>query len=121
MKVLHVEAGKHYYGGARQVAYIVEGLARRGVANVLACPPGAGIAAACAGHARVVEMKMGGDADAGMALRLARLIRAERPDIVHLHSRRGADLWGGIAAKLTGTRCVLSRRVTTRSRAGWSR
>lgn len=111
MKVLHVEAGKHYYGGARQVAYIVEGLARRGVSNVLACPRGAGIAAACAGHAQVVEMTMGGDADAGMALRLARLIRVERPDIVHLHSRRGADLWGGIAAKLTGTRCVLSRRV----------
>ena len=65
MKVLHVEAGKHYYGGARQVAYIVEGLARRGVTNVLACPPGAGIAGACAGHAQVVEMKMGGDADAG--------------------------------------------------------
>lgn len=111
MKVLHVEAGKHYYGGARQVAYIVEGLARRGVTNVLACPHGAGIAGACAGHAQVVEMKMGGDADAGMALRLAALIRAARPDIVHLHSRRGADLWGGVAARLTGTRCVLSRRV----------
>jgi glycosyltransferase involved in cell wall biosynthesis len=111
MKVLHVEAGKHYYGGARQVAYIVEGLARRGVTNVLACAPGAGIAGACARHAQVVELKMGGDADAGMALRLAALIREAQPDIVHLHSRRGADLWGGIAARLTGTRCVLSRRV----------
>ncbi len=111
MKVLHVEAGKHYYGGARQVAYIIEGLARRGVDNLLACPPGAGIAAACAGHAQVVEMKMGGDADIGMALRLAALIRRERPDIVHLHSRRGADLWGGLAAKLSGVPCVLSRRV----------
>jgi glycosyltransferase involved in cell wall biosynthesis len=30
---------------------------------------------------------------------------------VHLHSRRGADVWGGIAARLTGTACVLSRRV----------
>jgi glycosyltransferase involved in cell wall biosynthesis len=111
MKVLHVEAGRHYYGGARQVAYIIEGLAQRGVSNVLACPPGAGIAAAVTGHASVVAMQMGGDADAGMAWRLARLMRAERPDIVHLHSRRGADLWGGIAARLTGTPCVLSRRV----------
>jgi glycosyltransferase involved in cell wall biosynthesis len=111
MKVLHVEAGKHYYGGARQVAYIIEGLARRGVSNVLACPPGAGIAAAAQAHAAVAAMKMSGDADAGMAWRLAALIRAERPDIVHLHSRRGADLWGGIAARLAGTPCVLSRRV----------
>lgn len=111
MKVLHVEAGRHYYGGARQVAYIIEGLAQRGVSNVLACPPQAGIGAAVAGHATVVELEMGGDADAGMAWRLAKLMRAERPDIVHLHSRRGADLWGGIAARLTGTPCVLSRRV----------
>ena len=40
MKILHVEAGKHLYGGARQVLYIVEGLAARGVTNLLACPAG---------------------------------------------------------------------------------
>jgi len=111
MKVLHVEAGKHYYGGARQVAYIIEGLAQRGVENVLACPIAADIADAVGGTARVRQIAMGGDADIGMAWRLMRLIRSERPDLVHLHSRRGADLWGGIAARLAGTPCVLSRRV----------
>jgi glycosyltransferase involved in cell wall biosynthesis len=111
MKVLHVEAGKHYYGGARQVAYIIEGLAKRGVDNVLACPVGADIATAVGDTADVRQLAMGGDADIGMAWRLAKLIRAVRPDIVHLHSRRGADIWGGIAASLTGTSCVLSRRV----------
>ncbi|WP_019139765.1 glycosyltransferase [Noviherbaspirillum massiliense] len=111
MKILHVEAGKHYYGGARQVAYIIEGLAARGVENVLACPVGADIATAVGANAQVHQLKMRGDADIGMTSRLARLIRAERPDIVHLHSRRGADLWGGLAARLTGTPCVLSRRV----------
>lgn len=111
MKVLHVEAGKHYYGGARQVAYIIEGLAARGVTNLLACPVGAEIANAVGASARVHQIAMRGDADIGMALRLARLIRAERPDIVHLHSRRGADVWGGVAARMTGTPCVLSRRV----------
>jgi len=111
MKILHVEAGKHYYGGARQVAYIIEGLAARGVSNVLACPIGADIADAVRGTAQVHQIAMGGDADIGMIWRLMRLIRAERPDLVHLHSRRGADLWGGIAARLTGTPCVLSRRV----------
>jgi glycosyltransferase involved in cell wall biosynthesis len=111
MKILHVEAGKHYYGGARQVAYIIEGLAKRNVQNVLACPLDADIAGAVSGMAEVHQMPMGGDADIGMAWRLARLIRHEQPDLVHLHSRRGADLWGGIAARLTGTPCVLSRRV----------
>ena len=111
MKILHVEAGKHYYGGARQVAYIIEGLAQRGVENFLACPIGADIAAAVGNTAQVHQLAMSGDADIGMTWRLARLIREVRPDIVHLHSRRGADLWGGIAARWTGTPCVLSRRV----------
>lgn len=111
MKILHVEAGKHYYGGARQVAYIIEGLAQRGVENILACPVGADIASAVGDTAQVHQLAMGGDADIGMAWRLAQLIRAAQPDIVHLHSRRGADIWGGIAARWTGTPCVLSRRV----------
>lgn len=46
MKILHVEGGKHYYGGARQVAYLIEGLAAQGVDNILACPTGAEIARA---------------------------------------------------------------------------
>ncbi|MBN8443589.1 MAG: glycosyltransferase [Thauera sp.] len=111
MKVLHVESGRHLYGGAKQVLYIMEGLARRGVSNLLACPPSAHIAAPARACAQVFELPMKGDADLGLALRLKRLIRAERPDVVHLHSRRGADLWGGVAAKLAGAPCVLSRRV----------
>ena len=27
MKIIHVEAGKHLYGGARQVLYIADGIA----------------------------------------------------------------------------------------------
>ncbi|MBL8447831.1 MAG: glycosyltransferase family 4 protein [Zoogloeaceae bacterium] len=111
MKVLHVESGRHLYGGARQVAYILEGLAARGVTNLLACPTGSAIADAAAPFAQVVEMPMGGDGDLALAWRLIRLIRATQPDLIHLHSRRGADIWGGIAARLTGTPCILSRRV----------
>lgn len=111
MKILHVEAGRHYYGGARQVAYIIDGLASLGVKNVLACPLDASIATAAQASAEVHQMPMHGELHVGMVRRLVRLIRAVKPDIVHLHSRRGADLWGGIAACLTGTPCVLSRRV----------
>ncbi|KAA0219028.1 MAG: glycosyltransferase family 1 protein [Proteobacteria bacterium] len=98
MKVLHVEAGRHFYGGARQVAWLVEGLAQRGIANVLACPPGAAIGEQVGSAARVIEIPMRGDADAALAWRLARTIRSERPAIVHL-------------AWLAGAPCVLSRRV----------
>jgi glycosyltransferase involved in cell wall biosynthesis len=111
MRVLHVEAGKHYYGGARQVAYIIDGLAKRGVENILACPEGADIAAAVGDSAKIHQLPMHGDLDVGMAFRLAKLIRAAKPDLVHLHSRRGADVWGGVAARMAGVPCVLSRRV----------
>lgn len=111
MKVLHVESGRHLYGGAKQVLHIMEGLKRHGVGNLLACPTGAHIAALARPHGEVFEMKMKGDADIGLALRLRRLIESESPDIVHIHSRRGADLWGGVAAMLGRVPAVLSRRV----------
>lgn len=111
MKVLHIESGRHLYGGAKQVLYIMEGLAQRGVENLLACPPGAHIAQPARASARVFELPMKGDLDFGLVGRLRRLIAAEQPDLVHIHSRRGADLWGGLAARQAGVPCVLSRRV----------
>ncbi|MCB1863756.1 MAG: glycosyltransferase, partial [Gammaproteobacteria bacterium] len=74
-------------------------------------PQGSDIATAARPFARVIEMPMRGDADFRLAGRLSALIRAEAPDLVHLHSRRGADLWGALAARRCGTPCILSRRV----------
>ncbi|MFM7025305.1 MAG: glycosyltransferase family 4 protein [Limnohabitans sp.] len=111
MKILHIEAGRHLYGGARQVQYILQGLHARGVTNVLACPPGAHIAQAAHAWAQVVEMPMRGDLDVGLVWRLLRLIRSTQADLVHVHSRRGADVWGPLAARLAGIPCVISRRV----------
>ena len=112
MKVLHVEAGRHLYGGARQVAYLLPGLAGLGVDSVLVCPQGSAIADELRGRIRRVhEIPMGGDLDLRLLWRLRRIIQSEQPDIVHLHSRRGADLLGGIAAWSAGVKSVLSRRV----------
>ena len=57
MKVVHVEAGRYLYGGAQQVVWLNEGLARRGVENVLVCPTGSDIAQPW-GNARVHAIKM---------------------------------------------------------------
>ena len=111
MKILHVESGKHFYGGARQVAYIIEGLASLGMQNILACPTGADIVRYVSEYAEVCETTMKGDVDVRMTSRLVKIIRKHRPDVIHLHSRRGADIWGGLAARITGTPCILSRRV----------
>lgn len=111
MRVLHVEGGSRLYGGAQQVLYLLEGLAGRGHANLLVCPAGCALARAAAPFAEVHGLPMHGDADLALAWRLRRLIRATRPGLVHLHSRIGADLWGGVAARLTGTPVVHTRRV----------
>src|SRR5690606_27595254 len=112
MKVLHVETGRHLYGGARQVAWLVRGLDRAGLDNLLVCPPGSGIdAAARTAGIRVLNVACAGDADLRFVQRLRGAIVRERPDIVHSHSRRGADLMGGIAARLARVPAVVSRRV----------
>lgn len=122
MKIVHVEAGMHLYGGAQQVLYLLEGLRDRSCDNLLVCPPGSAIAQAARAHGlRVTELPLHGDTDLVFIPRLRQLLRRERPDLVHLHSRRGADLLGGIAARLAGIRCVLSRRVDNPEPAAWAR
>lgn len=118
MKILHVEAGRHLYGGAQQVVWLMQGLAQLGAENLLACPPDSAVADAAVGLGDVHPIPMGGDLDVRLAWRLHRLIRAVRPDLVHLHSRAGADLMGGIAARLAGVPVVCSRRVDN-PEPGW--
>jgi glycosyltransferase involved in cell wall biosynthesis len=99
------------YGGALQALYLMRGLTARGHRNLLACPRGCDLAHAAGTVAEVWELPMHGDADATMALRLAALIRRAKPDLLHLHSRIGADLWGGVAGRLAGVPVVHTRRV----------
>jgi len=115
LNVVHVETGRHIYGGALQVLYLMRGLHELGVRNILACPDDAEIAAAARGVADTVHaVPMHGEVDIGFALRLRRLVRSEGAHLVHLHSRRGADWLGGLAARLAGTPCLLTRRVDNR-------
>ncbi len=112
MKILHVEAGRHFYGGAQQLMWLLRGLQAAGIDNVLVCPPASGIdAAARAEGVRVLNANCAGDADLAFAWRLREVLARERPDLLHSHSRRGADLLGGLAARLAGVPAVVSRRV----------
>lgn len=111
MKILHVEGGRHLYGGAQQLLYLVQGLHARGIENVLACPTGCELSRRAAPFAAVHQMTMRGDLDVLMVRRIGRLIWSVRPDLVHLHSRIGGDVMGGIAARLAGVPVVHSRRV----------
>ncbi len=112
MKILHVETGRHFYGGAQQVIWLMQGLKARSVENLLVCPPDSDIdRMARRVGLPVRNLKCSGDLDFGFGWRLAMLARREKPDVVHCHSRRGADLLGGQALALAGIPAVLSRRV----------
>lgn len=111
MKVLHVEGGAELYGGAQQVLYLLEGLAAAGVESHLACRRGCTLARLAEPFAQVHTLRMGGDLDIGIVRRLGRVIDTVRPDLVHLHSRIGADVMGGIAARRAGVAVVHTRRV----------
>ena len=120
MKIVHLETGNHLYGGALQVLLLVEGLARRGIDNILVVPEGSAVEEDA--HRRGLPVKavpMAGEADMGFPFRFRRLLRVEDPDLVHLHSRRGADTLGAITTKVARIPTVLSRRVDN-PEAGWS-
>lgn len=119
MNVFHVETGRHLYGGAQQVLWLLEGLARAGAEVTLVCAERSAIAGpALDAGLRVIALPCAGDLDLRFGWRLGRLLRRERPDLVHCHSRRGADLLGGRAAQRAGVPAVVSRRVDNRE-APW--
>jgi len=113
MRVLHVETGRHIYGGPRQVLHLIAGLAKRGDRPVLLCQRGSAVAAAAQSlPATVVAMR--GAGGPATAWRVWRLVREHEIELVHLHSRRGADDFGALGARLAGAGVVLSRRVDNR-------
>jgi len=119
VKVLHVELGQSIVGGPQQVIYLLEGLKARGIDNVLVAAAGRPLAQKLVGTVVVREVPWGGDTDLGWFFRLLGLIRRERPNVLHLHAGPGAAL-GGLAAKLMGVPCVLSRRVDSKPRGRFS-
>jgi len=122
LKILHVETGMNLYGGALQVHYLLRGLADcEDVDSTLVCPRGSAIGEAAKENVKLLHaVPMKGDLDLLFILRLLSILKKENPDIIHLHSRRGADILGGIAARLTGIPCVLTRRVDNPESRLWA-
>lgn len=120
MKTLHLETGRHLYGGALQVLYLVRGLVDRGLEASILAPEGSAIAEKAGGDGLPVEtFRFRGEGDALGAAQIVSRIKRFAPDLVHLHSRRGADTWGALAGAVTRTPTVLTRRVDS-PEPGWS-
>lgn len=110
MNILHVETGRHHFGGAAQVDLLMSDLRRRGVRNILLCSRSAPIAASQSA-ALVIGKPVAGDVDVRLMAWVRAAIRRYRIDVVHVHSRRGADIWAGMGARLAGVPAIVTRRV----------
>jgi len=120
VKILHVETGNKLFGGPLQVYYLLRGLHQQGQQNILVCSESSAIAdAARKVAANIYAVPVSGDLDVAFVWRLRRIIRKESPDLIHLHSRRGADLLGGIAGRLENVPVILSRRVDNPEPRWW--
>ncbi len=108
---MHVEMGRHLYGGARQVAYLLNGLKDHPGEFGLVCAAGAEIPSAITNPGvKIHRIKTKGDIDLHFIGRLREVIRREKPDMLHIHSRRG-DMLSALAGRLEKLPMVHSRRV----------
>jgi glycosyltransferase involved in cell wall biosynthesis len=120
-RTLHIELGRRLLGGTWQVNYLTRSLHQAGDPTLLITPessPLHGLATEAA--TPCAPIRYAGDIDLLSVVKIYNIIRQFKPDIVHIHSRRGADIWGAIAARLYG-RCkvVLARRVDDPVAPGW--
>lgn len=120
INTLHIEFGRHLYGGALQVVYLMNGLVERGHGVALVCAKGSAIEnVARQSGIPVHPVRVLCDCDPSLSLRVYSAVRKMKPDIVHLHSRRGAEVLGGVAARMARVPAVvLSRRVDDRINMG---
>jgi glycosyltransferase involved in cell wall biosynthesis len=64
---------------------------------------------------------MAGDLDFSLRSRVKNLVLQHRPDLVHVHSRRGADSFAGRAAQAAACPAILTRRVQSNEPRFWLR
>lgn len=112
LRVLHLDSERTWRGGERQVLFLMRHQRDAGDQPILAAPPKSAIlerARAAGFDVRPVPMR--GTWDLHSVLRLASILRTDRPDVVHWHAARAHAL-GAMAARLErAPRTVLSRRV----------
>jgi len=112
VKTLHLETRRHVHGAGVQVLHLVAGLRAMGDDAILMAPEDSDILATADSRGfPTIPLLFHGEADFGFVRRFRARIEDEQPDLVHLHSRRGADTLGLLAAWRSDVPTVLTRRV----------
>jgi glycosyltransferase involved in cell wall biosynthesis len=114
LTVLHVNTEQGFRGGEIQNLYLAAGLVDRGHRPILACQPGSELSSRAADRGLDVrEGPMAGEFDLAAAAWLRRLMRQERPHVVHYHSSHAVTL--GTLARWSRGRppAVVTRRTSS--------
>jgi len=92
--------------------FLLRNLGKFGVESHLFCDQRSAIRSACdAEDIPTHPFSIAGDLDVTIPFKIARVCSTIQPDILHIHSRRGVDYWGGWVANRLGIPAVISRRV----------
>lgn len=111
--MLHVDSGRSWRGGQRQVYLLAAGMKARGFETAIVTPGGSPLADKSRAHGiTTFALPLRGDLDLPSALGLRRIIAEWKPDILHAHDAHahGISLFALIRRKSPSL--VVSRRVT---------
>lgn len=122
MNVVHINSEQTWSGGEVQTGHLIRGLQARGLRNVLIAPPRSEIARRMRDAGiEVVEVAMRGEADLLAIIRIARILRRMKPDIIQLHTSHAHTL-GLLGGRLAGAkRIVATRRMDHAIKGPFSR
>ncbi len=114
MRVLHLDEQMGWRGGELQASWLMQGLVKRGHQVWLAARPGSPMLTSAHGGANItrVPMALRGELDFVSVLRLARLVRREKIQIVHAHTSHVHTLACLTRLLCPSLKVVVHRRVS---------
>ncbi len=113
-KILHIEGGSNLYGGPLQVYYLLREIYKKNnfdIENILICPNNSKLSINASEYAKIYSLKMNSDINFLLLYKIIKIIKKEKPDLIHLHSRKIAEFIGALAAIKCGVKCIVTRRV----------
>jgi glycosyltransferase involved in cell wall biosynthesis len=112
LKTLHLNTERTWRGGEQQTLYLTRGIESRGHLARVVCQPGSEMGRRAAGAGlEVIEIPMRGEMDVLAASRIARHMRRERYDVLHMHTSHAHGLAILVSALVRGVQRVVHRRV----------
>jgi len=120
MKIAQIDAQLSWRGGEQQVLYLSQALHAQGYDNVTICQPHSALyQRVCEARLPVRALRVLHEVDVVAAWQLARYLRRERVDILHMHESRGHTIGLLACALASQVRKVVSRRVAFKPSRNW--